>query len=94
MRGDRPASARSTAAGSGGVSSGVSMDAIGAAGDSRGSAPALAIGAVDSSSALPLARHEGGQHRLDGEGAAALHRHAEWRPAAGMLGQPLAAPRG
>ena len=49
----------------------------GAAGDLQDTLGALAIGAVDQDQDLAVARHEGGQHRLDGEGAGALHRHGD-----------------
>ncbi|MNZ67629.1 hypothetical protein D3C78_858840 [compost metagenome] len=38
---------------------------------------ALAVGAVHQHQRLAVARHRGGQRRLDGEGAAALHGHAD-----------------
>jgi len=42
---------------------------------------ALAIGAVDQHQHLAVAWHQGADGRFDGEGAAALQRHAmgEWR---------------
>jgi hypothetical protein len=53
-----------------------------AAGDGADLGGAVAIGAVDQQQHLAVARHEGGEHRLDGEGAAALHRHRAVRRAA------------
>ena len=46
-----------------------------AAGDGENALGALAVGAVDQHQRGAVARDEGGQHRLDGEGARALHRH-------------------
>ena len=46
-----------------------------AAGDVEDALGALAVGAVDQHQHLAAARHESGQHRLDREGARALHRH-------------------
>ena len=46
-----------------------------AAGDGENALGALAIGAVDQHQHGAVARDERGQHRFDGEGARALHRH-------------------
>src|SRR5215212_9459571 len=49
------------------------------AGDGADPGGAMAIGAIDQQQHLAAARHEGGQHRFDGEGAAALERHRHMR---------------
>ena len=62
----------------------------GAASDLENLPGALAIGAVDQQQDLAGRRHEGGQHRLDGERAGALHRHGDVsRGAMHDFGQPL-----
>jgi hypothetical protein len=51
----------------------------GAAGDLGDLLGAVTVGAVDQHQQLAGSGHEGGDHRLDGEGAAALHRHGDMR---------------
>ena len=61
-----------------------------APGDQADPLGALAIGAVDEQQHFSGARHEGGEHRLDGKRARALHRHRRMRaPGVDHLGQAL-----
>ena len=61
-----------------------------APGDQADPLGALAVGAVDEQQHLARARHEGGEHGLDGEGARALHRHGHvGAPRIHDLGQAL-----